>query len=457
MTFGPEKGMVHLRHRTWTTAGFRGLTGSPSGVTEQPARGARKLCYRGPGGSVVFVRLQSLLHGRRVLAALGLIVLGLLVPLGVGVAAAQDIDQTPPAFAEYESILWSATDASGAEVNYELPRAWDDVDGEVGVECDYPTGAWFPLGDTLVSCFVQDTTGNGSELEFYVSVVDTDAPALDDRDDIVVSTAADSAGAVVDYAPPLAHDNVDGDFEASCDILPRSYFQLGENEVACYAQDSVGNAAEPTYFYIVVVDDVPPALYDREDISASAADASGRLIEFAPPSAVDNVDGEVAASCDWASGAVFPLGQTEVTCWAADAKGNEAAPVSFLVTIYDDVAPTISPASNIEVQAGEADGDVVTFGVPEAWDDVSGAVGVVCDPASGAFFPVGTTTVTCYASDAAGNDAAPISFVVTVTAPPVPTATAAPTKAPTKTPTQPATGSTEPDDPGTRPTSTAPA
>jgi hypothetical protein len=39
-------------------------------------------------------------------------------------------------------------------------------------------------------------------------------------------------------------------------------------------------------------------------------------------------------------------------------------------------------------------------------DEVDGPVAVACAPSSGATFPIGTTTVVCEASDAAGNEAA---------------------------------------------------
>lgn len=40
---------------------------------------------------------------------------------------------------------------------------------------------------------------------------------------------------------------------------------------------------------------------------------------------------------------------------------------------------------------------------------------VICDPASGSRFKNGTTTVTCEGSDAAGNEASPMTFTVVVT------------------------------------------
>lgn len=407
-------------------------------------------------------RRQVLPRGRCVLPALGLLVLGLLLPLSAGATAQDETvttesttdvvqeppqDVTHPVFGEYENVVWPAYDASGAEVAYDVPRAWDDVDGEVGVDCDANSGSWFALGDTLVTCYAEDSAGNSAALEFWVSVVDRDAPVISDRDNLVVSTDSGSAGAVVDYAPPVAYDNVDGEFGAGCDDPPGSSFSVGEHKVTCYAEDGAGNDAAPQSFFIVVVDEEAPTLYGRDDISAAAVDGSGRQIEFGLPRAVDNVDGEFLAGCDWPTTAVFPLGQTVVSCSAVDQAGNRAAPVSFVVTIYDDAAPTITPRQDITVEAKSGNGQVVTFGPPEAWDNVDGQVGVGCDPAPGVQFPVGQTTVTCYAKDGAGNDAAPFSFVITVTAPPVPSPTS----------TKPATSGKETDDTDSAPTAPATA
>ncbi len=56
---------------------------------------------------------------------------------------------------------------------------------------------------------------------------------------------------------------------------------------------------------------------------------------------------------------------------------------------------------------------VVAWPLPTATDDTDPSPLVSCAPASGAAFPVGTTTVTCTATDAAGNEAYG-SFDVTV-------------------------------------------
>jgi hypothetical protein len=56
---------------------------------------------------------------------------------------------------------------------------------------------------------------------------------------------------------------------------------------------------------------------------------------------------------------------------------------------------------------------VVEFTTPAATDAVDGDVPTTCNPVSGSTFPLGTTTVTCTATDTAGNTASS-TFPVTV-------------------------------------------
>ncbi len=85
-------------------------------------------------------------------------------------------------------------------------------------------------------------------------------------------------------------------------------------------------------------------------------------------------------------------------------------------TLADTQAPTITcPANQTAVAAASctpATGKVVNYPAPAATDNCPG-VTASCSPASGSTFPVGTTTVTCTATDASGNTAT-CSFTVTV-------------------------------------------
>ena len=110
---------------------------------------------------------------------------------------------------------------------------------------------------------------------------------------------------------------------------------------------------------------------------------------------------------------VFPDGIRVV--WASDEDGpssrNIKAATFSLPAAVDNTPPVITQPSDITANATMPSGAVVSF-VVNATDNV-GVVSLVCAPASGSVFPIGTSLVQCTASDAAGNTAA-ASFNVKV-------------------------------------------
>lgn len=85
--------------------------------------------------------------------------------------------------------------------------------------------------------------------------------------------------------------------------------------------------------------------------------------------------------------------------------------------LADNIAPVITPAANVTkpADAGSCTQAVVTFPTPTATDACDATPTVVCSPPSGSVFPVGTTVVTCTATDDCGNSSTS-TFNVTVTA-----------------------------------------
>jgi subtilisin-like proprotein convertase family protein len=113
-------------------------------------------------------------------------------------------------------------------------------------------------------------------------------------------------------------------------------------------------------------------------------------------------------TCSPASGSFFPVGTTTVTCQSTGGS------CTFTVTINDTQAPTIICPANVTAVTAVCAGTtaVVTYTPPTVSDNCPG-VTFVCVPPSGSTFPIGVTTVTCTATDAAGNTAT-CSFTVTV-------------------------------------------
>ena len=114
--------------------------------------------------------------------------------------------------------------------------------------------------------------------------------------------------------------------------------------------------------------------------------------------------------CAPPSGSTFALGTTTVTCTATNAGGSDSD--SFNVTVVDTTAPILTLPDDITTEATSAAGAEVNY-LTSATDLVDTDVAVQCTPASGDTFALGTTTVSCSATDDSGNTATG-TFDVTV-------------------------------------------
>ncbi|MBV8080273.1 MAG: VCBS repeat-containing protein [Actinobacteria bacterium] len=232
-----------------------------------------------------------------------------------------------------------------------------------------------------------------------VSVVLADTPTLHLPGDLVVE-ARNASGAVVRFTA-TATDPVDGTDRVSCNARSGSTFPLGVTAVTCSATNAHGVTATGG-FSVTVQDTTPPVLRLPPDRVREATGPDGRVVRF-HATAVDAVDGSVAVTCVPASGSTFPLGATTVSCSAKDSAGNSATG-TFSVTIVDTTPPRLHLPGRVMAEATGPSGAPVSF-TATADDLVSGSVPVACVPSSGSTFPLGQTTVSCSATDAAGNTA----------------------------------------------------
>ena len=321
-------------------------------------------------------------------------------------------DTTAPEVSVPAALVVEATGANGAEVTYADVTASDVVDGPTGATCSKASGTTFPLGTTTVTCVALDAAGNKGTASFTVKVVDTTAPEVMAPANLVVGNDSPT-GARVSYSGATASDLVDGALPVTCDPASGSLFPLGTTRVTCTASDNAGNPGRAT-FTVEVQDRTTPVVTVPQDISAEATGPNGASVSWIGVTATDDVSGVVEAACDKASGAVFPLGTTRVTCSAKDAAGN-VGDNFFSVTVRDTTAPTLTVSATRTAVATSVDGAAVTYTAPTATDLVDGGVTATCDKVSGSVFALGSTTVTCTATDKAGN-ASTKTFTVTVTA-----------------------------------------
>ncbi|HUR69998.1 MAG TPA: HYR domain-containing protein [Candidatus Thermoplasmatota archaeon] len=229
----------------------------------------------------------------------------------------------------------------------------------------------------------------------------------------VIAEATSPSGAFVAYGPASASDATSGIASVECSPASGSVFPTGASQVTCSAVDLAGNVAS-TGFAVDVRDTTGPILEAHDDVTAEAQAASGAPVAYAAPATHDAVDGDGVALCAPASGAVFPLGDSTVTCEGRDSSGNRAAQTTFLVHVVDTTPPTIGALGDRVAEATSPAGDVVSYATPETHDAVDGDGLASCMPASGGTFPLGSTLVTCTATDAHGNSASRSFRVIVV-------------------------------------------
>ena len=152
---------------------------------------------------------------------------------------------------------------------------------------------------------------------------------------------------------------------------------------------------------IVVNDTTPPSLTLPGNVVAEATGPTGAIVMYPQATATDDYSTPTIMYTA-PSGSLFPLGVTTVTVTATDAANNTSTG-TFTVTVQDTTPPFVSVPADITVYNTDGIGNVVSYAPATATDAVTLNPTIYYNFASGSLFPLGTTTVTAYAADAAGN------------------------------------------------------
>jgi len=187
----------------------------------------------------------------------------------------------------------------------------------------------------------------------------------------------------------------------------------GTTPVLWVATDAAGYSVSCVQ-QVTVKDQEPPTITCPADLTVStdAGKCSASGVALGSPITGDNCG---VASVGNNALTVFPKGTTTVTWTVTDTSGNTAT-CNQTVVVGDREKPVFTCSGNIVANSASAAGSTVSWPTIVATDNCDGTVPVTCTPASGSIFPIGVATVTCSATDIAGNTAT-CSFTVTVVGP----------------------------------------
>jgi hypothetical protein len=328
--------------------------------------------------------------GSRLVSVVITAVVGLLG--GAGLAGAHALtDTTPPILQQPPDITTPATADFGetfsATVNYAFTVSDpDNTAEEITVSCNDPLGTTHLAGTGYVTCQAHDPAGNLSSQVMFTVTVTVPPPTFQNVPGPITFQATGAAGAVVTFVKPTAVDVGGRAVTVNCDQPSGITYPVGTTTVTCTATimraDSQGNPISyttgTTQFSVTVtpagatggggggatggggagggtggggtsggggptpttVDNTAPAIGQLPNAKVYATNPRGaRFTYSASATDPDNAAGQIAISCDPASGSTYPLGPnatshgTVVTCRAHDAAGNEAAPMLFTVVV----------------------------------------------------------------------------------------------------------------------------
>ena len=258
--------------------------------------------------------------------------------------------------------------------------------------------------------------GNTATTTTTFTVNDTTAPTITAPADSSAFADASCLAAVPDYRPGTTASDNCGSVTLSQSPAPGTLVGYGPHTVTVTADDGRGNTASDDVVF-TVNDNTPPTITAPADSSAFAnASCLAAVPDYRPGTTAADNCGSVTLSQSPAPGTLVGYGPHTVTVTANDGHGNTASD-TVVFTVNDNTPPVFTSCPvNITIEATCPTGAKATYATPTATDNCGVTVTRTTGPASGAVFPIGTTTVVHTADDGHGNTAT-CTFTVTVLTP----------------------------------------
>ena len=277
-----------------------------------------------------------------------------------------------------------STDPDGDPLTY----SWT---GPFGTVTGSPVVVSLPRGAHTISLTVSDGKATDTA-SATVTIADTVPPTVSAGTSVTLEATGPNGAP---YLVPATAADACGLDNIAIVPLP-ALFPIGTTAVTVTALDLAGHSTSATV-NVTVVDTTAPVVTPPANVTVEAT-GPGTSVPIGAATAVDIVG---VVTLTNSAPATFPVGTTVVVWTATDAAGNKGT-ATQTVTVKDTTAPTLAGLASQIVEATSASGAMVTFTVT-ASDLVTAHPAVTCIPASGSTFALGTTTVTCKATDDSGN------------------------------------------------------
>ncbi|XP_071839995.1 uncharacterized protein [Apostichopus japonicus] len=302
----------------------------------------------------------------------------------------------------------------GQIVTWDIGSCLDSEDGSITPECNEQSGAFFPVGQTIVRCTCTDSAGATSECDFTFQVDPVNTPPSPPNCPNIqpVTSFQGNFGQFVTWEDiGSCFDSEDGSITPECNEQSGDLFPVGQTTVRCTCTDSAGATSECDFGFTVEEFPVntppsPPTCPNIQPVTSFQGNF-GQFVTWEDiDSCLDSEDGSITPECNERNGDLFPVGQTTVRCTCTDSAGATSE-CDFTIQVNSVNTPPSPPTCPNNIQPVTSfQGNVGQF---VTWEDIGscldsedGSITPECNEQSGDLFPVGQTTVRCTCTDSAG-------------------------------------------------------
>ena len=240
-----------------------------------------------------------------------------------------------------DTVLSAESNSCNASFIYPTVDVNDNCPGTTLQQLGIPSGGVFPLGVSVVSWIATDTTGNADTCSFTVTVIDDLPPNfLNCPSDISAEVGAGTCDGSVSWTPLNCEDNCSYSIVQISGIANGGVFPLGTTFNQFVATDPAGNT-DTCSFNVTITDNIAPSIICPSDIVVDnqGTNCGPQVVTYSPPTSTDNCTTVTNVLLEGlVSGAIFPLGITNISYVASDDAGNTDT-CSFTITVNDPLPP----------------------------------------------------------------------------------------------------------------------
>ncbi len=310
--------------------------------------------------------------------------------------------------------LIALPDTCGAFATWTAPGVTDDCDPNVTLTSTDSSGAFFPVGTTIVEYLAADNSGNTVNCLFSVTVSENVPPVIAGCPmDQVFILPASRCDTLVTWTPPTATDNCALDSLTTTN-QPGTTFSTGTHLVTYTAFDATGNTSICT-FTVTVQDIIPPVFTSCPgDTIIANASPCGVVVNWQWPTATDNCQLESITATKLPTDTLFSQ-ITNVLVFAVDASNNSDT-CAFTITLdVVIVPPTFNNFPADVTMSGCA--QTITWTIPTAGSNFCEPPIITQVPDTimpGDTFPIGVTKIVYLALDSSGALVHSDTFTITI-------------------------------------------